>query len=228
MAWRNDNWKAKRVFFWLFVSWLFIVSISPLPQLCARQLESAYYVFDASKIRSGYEPHIMILGSGHALAPDLSATNQLSMIALGRLSEAIRIKNLIPSAKIICSGFSSSGRVTQGEMLALAALELGVSSTDTLILNSPERTQEEADQYNRRFGKRHQLIVVTDAIHMPRAMRHFRMEGLTPDAAPTNYLTKVDTLQLYYNFKVSVSKIDMSQKVMHEYAGLLESALLGF
>jgi uncharacterized SAM-binding protein YcdF (DUF218 family) len=143
------------------------------------------------------------------------------------LSEAVRIKRLIPSSKLVCSGFSKSGRTTHAEILAQAAIELGINETDTLMLVTPANTEEEAISYYSRFKNYRQLILVTDATHMPRAIKRFQSHGLQPIAAPANHYIKIDPQTNRYHFKPSISKIQMMQSAIYEYAGLLEFSLGG-
>jgi uncharacterized SAM-binding protein YcdF (DUF218 family) len=212
---------AKRIRILLIVFGMVVLLffISPLPQYFASRLESEYPVIDLASIKRDQPVNIIILGGGHTVAPGLPATQQLEVTALGRLAEGIRIYRQLPGSKLVCSGGSGSGQVTQAETLADAALKLGVNANDTLQIRQPQNTAEEAKFYAQRLGPHTQLILVTSAIHMPRAMEAFQHEGLHPVAAPTNFYIKAQPASNSFDFKPSLIKVVMMDKVLHEWVG---------
>ncbi|MBT1700508.1 YdcF family protein [Fulvivirgaceae bacterium PWU4] len=205
--------------------WFFVISISPVPQWLIHRLEDTYPVVDIAEAGGAPDVHILVMGAGHAYAPGLPHLNQLSDPARARLNEAIRLHRLLPGSRIVCSGYSASGRIPQAEMLAKAALELGVAPADTLMVPTPANSAEEAKDYSRRFGKQHKLVLVTSAFHMRRAMKYFEREGLAPVAAPTDHYIKRDPQKNAYDFWPSSAKIHMMALVIHEYGGLAKLAL---
>lgn len=201
-------------------NWLFLISISPLSTWLTLQRESRFPIL-LQVPDSISAPHILVLGGGHSISPTLPPNNQLSEPALARLCEGIRLYRQRPGSKLVCSGHSASGRTPQAEMLAQTAVVLGVSPQDTLLSPTPAHTEAEAYAYAARFGNRHPLILVTDAIHIPRALFWFRQAGLSPIPAPTNHYVKPDPLKSSYNFKPSVRKVIITDKLIHEWAGMV-------
>lgn len=210
------------VFIVLSLVWLLLIGVSPLPQWLILNLEKATTPVNLAQLETGTETHILILGSGHSISPRLPPTGQLSSTALVRLIEGIRIYKQLPNSKLVCSGYSNSGRTTQAEMLARAAIDLDVSPSDTLLMTRPSDTSEEVSDYAARFGNGRQLILVTSASHMPRALEYFHRRGLKPVPAPTDYYFKADPDRSSFNFKPSATKIRMMELALHEYGGLLE------
>ena len=200
--------------------WLFVIWISPVPKWLIGSLESSYPPFD-SKVSNVDNSDIMILGSGYTLDTRLPATGQLSGTALGRLVEGVRIYKLYHSLRFITSGHPNTPKKSQAEVAALAALELGVSPKDTLLLGKTLNTADEAVWYKRRFGTDRNLILVTDALHMPRAMMWFQSHGINVKAAPANFMVKINPDKKTFAFKPSLKKIIMMKKAMKEYAGIL-------
>lgn len=125
------------------------------------------------------------------------------------------------NAKFITSGHPNTPKKSQAEVAALAALELGVSPEDTLLLGNTLNTADEAVWYKRRFGINRNLILVTDALHMPRAMMWFQSHGINVKAAPANFIVKINPDKGTFAFKPSLEKIIMMKKAMKEYAGIL-------
>ncbi len=204
---------------------MFLISVTPFSQWIIFNLESKYKPLQIEQISTESSINILILGGGHAIAPDLPASGQLMSSALARLAEGIRIYNQIPESRLICSGNSMSRRTTQAEMLANAAIELGVSPNDTIQNRSPQNTSEEIQAYKERFGDRSPVIVVTSAYHMKRALMICESEGLRAIPAPTDYYIKKDPQKSSFNFGPSILKIQMLQSALHEYAGMAKIKL---
>jgi uncharacterized SAM-binding protein YcdF (DUF218 family) len=201
---------------------MFLISVTPFSQWMIFSLESKYKPLQAKQIESDSSVNILILGGGHAIAPDLPASGQLVSASLARLVEGIRIHKQIHGSRLICSGNSMSRRTTQAEMLANSAIELGVNANDTIQNRSPRNTSEEIHAYKERFGNRSPLIIVTSSYHMPRVQLLCEREGLILIPAPTDYYLKQDPLKSRFNFKPSVVKIHMFQSAIHEYVGMLK------
>ena len=63
-------------------------------------------------------------------------------------------------------------------------------------------------------------LLVTDAIHMPRAMLLFQKAGQKPIAAPTNHLVKSKQKQDISDWGPSALNIEKMEYAMHEIFGL--------
>jgi uncharacterized SAM-binding protein YcdF (DUF218 family) len=179
--------KLSRVFVWLSILWLLLISTPYLPNLLVSSLENQFNVhFKAIYNPSVESIHILVLGGGHTNDSRLPTNNQLTNAALSRLIEGIRIQTYIPGSTLITSGAGYNNCVPQAEVLAKTALMLGVDSARIKMQTSPKNTWMEATEYKRLFGDSARLILITCAVHMPRAVYLFRKAGLDPIAAPTN------------------------------------------
>ncbi|MCB9352646.1 MAG: hypothetical protein H6573_34950 [Lewinellaceae bacterium] len=49
----------------------------------------------------------------------------------------------------------------------------------------------------------------------------FRQAGLSPLPAPTNHMIKPDPVRRPFPFKPSIHKIEMTDRLLHEWAGTL-------
>lgn len=215
---------------------VFLLSATPyLPNFLVSSLErqhlpfggsnpssSAFFESPADSPTSHSRTHILILGGGHVSDPRMPVNDQLSDQALKRLVEGIRIYNLLPNCKLVLSGYSREGiSKSHARVLAETAILLGIPPADTLLVETPWNTMHEAIDYHQQFGSQHPLILVTDAIHMPRALMHFERAGLTPTPAPTGFLVKRDNLYRWYHFNLGIGSIVKLKKAIHEYIGLL-------
>lgn len=214
------------LFFFVGIGWILLVSSTPLSQWVVHTLERKYRVFDAKQVRYEQPVYILVLGGGHTNDPELPASIKLSGTASVRLVEGLRIHKQIRGSKVVASGSSLSKRITLAEIESMAAIELGVEVTDTLQSREPKNTAEEIQAYKKRFGTEGSLILVTSAIHMPRAIFLCRKYGLTAIPAPTDYFLKRDSLKNRYDFKPSARKMEMMERALHEYAGMIKAKWL--
>ena len=220
--------KRKLAWRWLLVAtiWLLLIGMTPLSTWLAYRLEYKYSVlFDPSTYKDSPRPvQIMVLGGGMIIDPGLTPADQLSPDALNRIVEGVRLFYQVPGARLVTSGYSRNGIRSQADILASTAVGLGVNPVDTLWLPDPTTTREEAAAYRARFGDSTQIILVTSAIHIPRAMGWFQYQGFNPVPAPANHMVKISPDRWTYDWWPSYRKITLMGKVFHEYAGLAELA----
>jgi uncharacterized SAM-binding protein YcdF (DUF218 family) len=198
--------------------WLFVFSVSPIPDFLVKQWEIEPVADQTFENKDGI--NILILGGGHSDSPTLPPNNQLSETALKRLSEGIRLYHKVPNSKLICSGYNGNTSVTQAELLARSAVELGVPTEDTSMIMTPANTEEEAKAYFNRFGES-ETILVTSALHMKRASFWFKEREVPVLPAPTDHFIKPEENRSIINFKPSIRKIEMTNKLIHEWVGML-------
>jgi uncharacterized SAM-binding protein YcdF (DUF218 family) len=122
---------------------------------------------------------------------------------------------------IITSGWGEPGYASQAEVLKETAMLLGVDSKFIKMQINPKNTMMEAKEYKHLFGDSSKLIVVTSALHMPRAMHLFRQEGLYPIPAPTNHIIKKGKNYNPWLGMPSSENIHKMESAVHEYVGLL-------
>ena len=203
-----------------------LCSTDYLPCYLAAKLEKKYSPINLPIAKNENEKVLIhVLGSGYALDKRLPPTAQLGLVALGRLAEGIRIHRAINNSVIICSGYSSLGLETQAQVAKKAAIILGVAADQIETLNNPSTTQEEAKELGRLYEKSLKLIIVTDAIHMPRAMDLFRAEGFNPIAAPTNFKINEGPSQEGMKWWPSLGNIGLMNYVIHESLGNLKASM---
>ncbi|MDN3655987.1 ElyC/SanA/YdcF family protein [Ferruginibacter paludis] len=203
-----------------------ICSTAYLPNYLAGKLESKYLPYPAAtNFNDSERVLIHVLGSGYVLDKRLPPNAQIGWCALGRLAEAIRVHRMIKNSTIICSGYSSLGLETQAQVTKRAAIVLGVDSSQLETLNLPSTTQEEASELSAHYSKKSHVIIVTDAIHMPRAIKLFAAQGFNPIAAPTNYKINEGPVQEDIKWLPSFERIGLMNYVIHEYLGNLKATL---
>ena len=166
-----------------------VLIISTMPMLSDRLLsgiEKQYPQFDMARPVS----HIVVLGCSHVVDGTLPLTAQIHPCSLIRINEALRIYQANPHATLVTSGHSSDGEFTNAEMNRRLMIALGVNENRIKSFGSPKDTNEESRALaNVLKGKT--FALVTSASHMPRSMRLFEAQGLSPIPAPTEHLVRV-------------------------------------
>ena len=112
-----------------------------------------------------------------------------------------------------------------GEMKKLA-LHVGVPENAIVIESVSRNTYESAKEVKQLLGPRIRILLVTSAIHVPRAMRLYEKQGFQPTPFPCGYTagaTGWDTLM----FVPSVGALDRSGQAINEFVGIAVYRLAG-
>ena len=91
----------------------------------------------------------------------------------------------------------------------------------------PDIRKYQAEEYVRIFGTGKHLIVVTSAIHMPRAVKLFKRAGVKVIPAPTNFIIKHGSVRNPWGWVPSSENISMWEQAMHVYVGMLWAGVGG-
>lgn len=204
----------------LLTLFVIVMIVSPEPVMLLKQKERIYIPLDASKLDTTRQYHIMALGAGKVSDPMLPPSTQLGGTVLARLVEGIRIYRQLPGARLISSASAGDSKTTQAKTVAGAAVELGVSSLDTLQLPGGYNTESEARAYVERFGVETPLILVTSAVHMERAVFWFEYYGVEVIPAPCDYRIKEDPDDPENWWWPSFGKLELLGIWLHEKLGL--------
>lgn len=195
-----------------FILLLFLSSQLSVSTL-VRQLESIYTI-NSTPI-SG-QCFVMVLGSSHSDIQAATAVQSLSAVALARLSEGIRQLGLGQDCILIVSGWGGElTQISHAEMMAKAAVELGVDKSKIIQFPLARDTLEEAQYLKWELGDS-SFRLVTSASHMPRAMAIFTGKGLLASAAPTDFRVRDD-----FWWRLTADNLVSSQRAIHEYIGRL-------
>lgn len=215
-----------RIIFIVSIIFFFLISTDYLPRYCVRKLERTYPAQSECISFTDNKPVIIhVLGGGYTADEQLAAVSQLSQESKGRLIEGIRLWGCHKEAMLVCSGNKVSDNKSMGETYRDAAVSLGVDSARIVVLSEPGNTQEEVDYLVKRFGRELNLILVTSALHMDRAVNHYKILGVEPVPAPTNYLVKERVSPSHISWWPSINNIRMMDAVIHEYLGTLKLML---
>jgi uncharacterized SAM-binding protein YcdF (DUF218 family) len=120
--------KRKRtgLVFGLFsIAWMAMISLPFVPALLVKSLENRFPpLLEISQVQTKDTVYILILGAGYKANKNLPPNDQLSLNALGRLSEGIRLHGLLCPGRLIFLGSVRGENVSEAELLMQTAISL--------------------------------------------------------------------------------------------------------
>jgi len=210
----RQNKKNKALFFaTLAISTLFFLSYPPTVNLLVTPLESTYplYTYDANIT------YIHVLGNGNNDDLRQPASSRLSDVALKRVIEGVVIAKKQPNTKLIFTGYAGTSTLSSAKANATLANLLGIENKRIITSSKPKDTYEEALFCKSIVGNK-PFVLVTSAVHMPRAMKIFTSLGLCPIAAPCDFKKENITTLLR---QPRILYLKNANEAIHEYLGLL-------
>jgi uncharacterized SAM-binding protein YcdF (DUF218 family) len=214
------------IFSLLSILWFTSILFPFVPSILGRSLEDRFSpLLEISQIPKGGTIDILVLGGGRSIDRNLSPKGKLTIDSLSRLSEGIRLHKLLPGSHMIFYGMSKDQKYNDAEILKRTAMAMGVEEKEISILPSSKNTWMEAFNYTKKFGTNNTLLLVTDAIHMPRAMLLFRKAGQSPIPAPTNYMMKSEGKKHLKDYGPSALNISKMENAIHEIGGLVYASM---
>lgn len=166
-----------------------LFSLNPFTEALLHLYEGQYTGLDVGQLTPEARAKIkfiVVLGGGYTQAATQPLASQLGAFTLPRVVEGVRLWHALPHTKLVLSG---KGWETISEAVAMANLAQGLGvPRERLILDSESSNTAEHPLKLAAVLGRDGFVLVTSAIHMPRAMDHFRRAGLSPLAAPVGHL----------------------------------------
>jgi uncharacterized SAM-binding protein YcdF (DUF218 family) len=170
--------------------------------------------------------YVVVLGGGNGYSPGVSANNLLSSSAISRLTEGVRIMRAVPEARLVVTGGGPKGRITHAEVLARAAIQLGIDPSRIIRSEDGRDTEDEANRVARIAGGA-PVAVATSAWHLPRAMALFRGAGVDALACPSDYHAHANDPFSVEDLLCDPSSLGRSSLALRERLGLVWITLRG-
>ena len=197
--------KIRKAKFFLSLTfiWFFLISFVPFSNALIKPLEDTYPRIGNEINNAQY---VLLLGGNFQ----------------ERAYEVLRLYEKIENLKIITSGYGGAKTISDAQESKEKLIELGVKEENIITQPLPKDTRQEAIAVKTIVGNE-PLILVTSAIHMPRAMMLFKNEGVNVIAAPTGFLYNKDV-----SFYHLIGSSSNTQKAIHEYLGILYTKFQSF
>lgn len=212
-------YKGRRKLSWYWGVFIVIGIVSTtniFPNYLVKHYESKVIVCNPKLLDTAKIYYIHVLGAGYSLDPRLPATAQLNQFTLSRLVEGIRIARQLPKYVIVTSAYSRLGLEPQASVAKRAAIKLGIPNQNIQMLITPSNTAEEVAAFVNQFGIHKNVIVVSDAMHLPRALMLYQKKGINAIPAPTNFKVKQGINDYNGITFPSISSLDLMNEYLRE------------
>jgi len=206
---------------------LLALSVLPVGRLLANKLENRFPPWDASR---GAPTGIVVLGG--AIDPDLSADRgELNLGgAAARVIAIAKLARQFPQARIIYSSGNAAlfpGGRPEADFVYPLLDDFNVPRSRVTLETRSRNTAENA-AYSKEIAQPkpgERWLLVTSAIHMPRAVGCFRRVGFPVEAYPVDWTTLMQPkLRPSLSPVASLMRLD---DAAHEWEGLLAYWLTG-
>ena len=231
--WFTNKQKTGKIVMSVGLVILTLFSYSIITNRLLRPLERKYDTFEIKSSSAVPEAEdksamkfVVVLGGGHTSDPELPLISQIGKDSLVRLIEGIRIYRKYPGAKLLLSGGGAFDTVSEAEIMARVAREIGVPEGDIILESKSKDTRDEALFIKPIVGNE-PFVLVTTASHIPRSMALFKKLGMNPIPSPVGHSVKDSQgLSLTFLFP-GTGSIRNAELAIHEYLGLIWAKIRG-
>jgi len=180
----SQRLRAARIAACSALALLYGLSAGPVSSYLAGMLEQSYPPYQPIEGQS--HDAIVVLTGGLAPKQGARPVTVLAYSTLQRTICGVKAYSQGLSKKLVMSG----GPFDAGEMAELA-VKLGVPEQALLLEDVSRNTYESAKETQHLLGQRANILLVTSAIHVPRAVRLYRKQGLDVTPYPCGYQTSL-------------------------------------
>lgn len=211
------------------VFWLWVWSLPIISDMLSASLEGRYLQMSAEDLPPA--DALVLLGGGVRPGPPNWPYSDLNEGA-DRIWHAARLYHAGKAPVVIASGgsFAWQGeRISEAEAMLGILLDLGVPSA-AIMLEEQSRSTRENALYIAKLLQGQELeiiLLVTSALHMPRALAAFRAVGIKAIPAPTDFEVMPQPNHPL-RWLPDAGALGNSTRALKEYLGLLVYRLRGW
>ena len=163
---------------------------------------------------------IVVLAGGLDAAGKEDPAERLQQDSIRRVLHGVSLAAASESSRLMLSG-GSGGENAESEVLGSVAAQLGIARARLIIDGTSRNTHESAVSVRAAAAalSPQGVVLVTSAVHAPRALAEFRAAGMRVCLQPTDFRYVAPDWPGY--LIPQVSALDKSTAAVHEYLGLL-------
>jgi uncharacterized SAM-binding protein YcdF (DUF218 family) len=204
------------------VSLVAALGVLPIGSALTVPLESRFPQWDSA---SGAPTGVIVLGGTINLTLSY-AHQQVALSDAGeRVTAAVELAHKYPNARIVFSGGNGAlmpDRLREADFASRLLENLGVPPNRIMLERESRNTAENAIFSKRLVGPKpgERWLLVTSAMHMPRAMGAFRHAGFAVEAYPVDYRSAgwADVWTVPGSLMDGIARTDIA---VHEWLGLV-------
>ncbi len=205
-----------------------LIGFLPLGRALMLPLENRFPPWDST----GAAPAGIIVLGGAIIANTLATRGEVGINEAGERIVAVpALAKRYPAARIIYSGGDSGlfvGRGSEADVVTELFESLGIPASRLTLEGRSRNTMENA-VYSKALAQPkpgERWLLVTSAVHMPRAMGAFRQTGFAVEAYPVDYQTNGwrDVAGLSGSLSGALLRTD---NALHEWIGLIAYRITG-
>lgn len=163
---------------------------------------------------------ILVLNGGAAFDRNYPPSSQLGESTIQRIIEGIRLQRLIPESTLYITSPQNRYNDEARRQIIEFCAGLGTNPDTIVIVPGAWSTAREAEMASSLFGTS-KFILVTSALHMPRAMMLFEGRDLKPVPAPVDFNNLERSQTSLDLFMPTVRAATLTELAYHEYVGML-------
>ena len=194
----------------------------------AAPLERAAPAVPAQVAAFGAEAIVVLGGGGYERAPEFGGQDEVNRLTLERLRHAARLQRVTGLDLAVTGGITGTRSLPEAVTMAVA---LGADfRVPVRWVESTSRTTAENARHAARDFPFRRIVLVTHAVHMPRAVRAFEAAGFTVLPAPLGFISgrgAADTWA-WTDFQPDMKAFADTQYAVYEWLGALWYRLRGW
>lgn len=227
LAWQGRRYSATGLTV-LAVSSLYLLATPVGSSWIARPLEARVQpLTDLTQLKAAGYGAIVVLGGGRTpRAPEFAGLDVSSPSVLTRLRYAARAQRQSGLPILVTGGMPLNSQRPEAELMAESLREdFGVP---VRWLEQASRTTTENAELTaailQPLGIR-QIVLVSHASHLPRAVKNFERAGFSVLPAPTQFTTEAQAYSVVERWTPQHESLAHSRRALHEWLGLARDSL---
>ena len=227
LAWQSRRYSATALAV-LAIASMYLLAIPVGSSWIARPLEARVQpLTDLTQLKAAGYGAIVVLGGGRTpRAPEFAGLDVSSPSVLARLRYAARAQRQSGLPILVTGGMPLSTQRPEAELMAESLREdFGVP---VRWLEQASKTTAENAELTAAIllplGIR-QVVLVSHASHLPRAVKNFERAGFSVLPAPTQFTTEAQAYSVVERWTPQHESLAHSRRALHEWLGLARDSL---
>ena len=227
-CWATRHSRPSRRWVFIFLVFLWFLGITPLAETVLSPLENCYTAPGIISLEKQNIRQVVVLTGGGYPTRGEMLSSAFPHASIYRFIGGLELSSRLGSeCKLIFSG--SAGRGNRERTTAITMQELALNIAPGLEVSAEARSGSTGEHPGnvKPLLDDNPFVLVTSAIHMPRAMRNFKRAGLNPIAYPVDFLA-VEGDYGWMSFIPSVENLWKLNVALREYMALAFYTVAGW